>query len=158
MPSPIDRTLTEIGMERPAISKETLYEDREAVAVSFPAIWHIFRKRGFDYDDAEMAAAAGWRHLRIESLTSQAALSPKDLINFVSDLVKLTIKSDPSGGDVVFDDKPLPRRLITIAWCTPGKHHVRIIKEGYQQTEQTCEAKREEPTECEIKLIPIQQR
>jgi hypothetical protein len=154
--SPVESALFEIKEERPSLSYEALFQDKEAVEASMPAILYIFKKKGFNEDDALMAAAAGWRHLRAEKLPPQTLLSPQDLINFVADIGKLTIKSNPDGADVEVDGKKLPRRTMTIAWCTPGKHRVRIVKEGYQPIEDVCEVKSDEPTECEIKLAPVQ--
>lgn len=156
--SPIDHALFDFMEEHPTFPTETLYQDKLAIEASMPAIRHIFKKRGLSEYDAEVATIVGWRYLRIDNSSTQSALSPKDLINYVADLVRLTIKSNPVGASVEIDGKKLPRKTTTIAWCTPGKRRVRINKEGYQPVEDTCEVKRDEPTECEIKLIPVQKR
>jgi hypothetical protein len=155
LPSPLDRTLSQIREERPALSTGILNEDLEAVGAAMPAIWHIFKKRNLSYDDAYMATLDGWLHLRLGKLSPQSTLSPKDLINLVAEHVRFTIKTNPSGADVELDGTKLPRRTVTAAWCTPGTHRVRIKKEGYQPMEATCEVKSDPPSECIINLIPV---
>lgn len=157
-PTPIERAFEEIRYERPELSRETLFQDSKAIQASESAISFIFKERGLSEYDAEMATAAGWRHLRIEKLSPQSSLSPKELINYVAELCKLTIKSNPEGADVEIDGRKLPRRTVTIAWCLSGKRRVRVSKPGYEPVEDICEVKEDEPTECVLKLVPVQQR
>lgn len=137
-------TINDIRAGQPALSDTMISQDVEAVKASNSAVSYIFKQRGLSEEDAKRATLAGWHHLRLDTLQPTASLSPKDLINLVSTYGKVVITSLPDGAEVIVDDTTLPSKTKAAAYCTPGKHRVRITKAGYQLVDDFVEIKENE--------------
>ena len=160
----LQQTADEIFNTRPEITDETLTEDAEVIENSMPAIQLDFMKRGFSRADAQAAALAGWKLLRIEKLRTTAVLSAREFVDCVSGLGMLVIKTTPAGADIyldyrlVVDDKGHHIRTEACRWPSAGKHHVKLILPGYEIVEEDCVLEEEGQIILDKKLKPIEKK
>ena len=145
--TPVERLAYEIRDARPEISFDTLSKDSQAVHASLPAIHHIYAERGFSRREAEEAALTGWKRLRLDQLEPTASLSPKDLINHVSGLGKLVIKSSPAGATIEFGKGEIPDKTEFVVWPSAGSYRIRLSLSGYEAVEDTCTVEEGKVTE-----------
>lgn len=156
--SPLERVAIDIKEERPKITYETLLEDETAVRASFSAIWYTYSKMELDSDVAAKAVMFGWKQLRLGPLEPTTALTPRDLINFLSELGVLVIKSTPPGAKIEVDGKMLADPTEAVHFSSPGEYRIRLSLAGYEPIEETCQVTKEKKTEFSKVLTPLKKK
>lgn len=157
-PSPIAMSASEIRGERPEVAYNVLSDDAEVVRASLPDIRRIFARRGFDYRESDSATLYGWKQLRLRWLEPTAALSSGQLINYVSGLGKLVVKSTPAGATIELDGTRFTEKTEAVMWPSAGTYRIKLSLNGYEPVEDTCVVEEGKPTRFERKLKPVKKK
>jgi hypothetical protein len=151
----LEQTAEEIEEARPEVGDEILLSDEGTVQRSTPSVRRIFSKRGYSEAQTNEAILYGWKELRVNQMSPEVELSSKQLVDFVSGLGMLTIKSDPPGATIEIDGKRHPHKTGCNAWPSAGIHRIRLSLPGYETVEDTFTVEEETPATFEKTLKAV---
>lgn len=149
-------TAREITLLRPAVDEETLTCDAEVVRMALPEIQRVYLDSGLTEEDAQEAALAAWKEVRLASpLQPDKCMVSSSYTTFTLSLGALVFKSNPPDANITLNGNDLAvktahRRLVE----SDIKHRVRFSRTGFESVEIECTAAERKNTDCYAELKP----